>query len=375
MLYYFTFSQKYSGIYESQVIDVVNFIENEFKKKITLLAFIPFWGNFKDYKYHKSIIKSKVNSSIILPCLPNHFPRFYMYFYIFFLFFFKKRNGVICRDVIPTYLMIKTKFYTKNKICYDGRGAVIAQMEEYNIYHKKLKKFLYEIEPYVVNHSDFRIAVSNNLVKHWKEKFNYSQNKHVVIPTTISRNLEINISKKDKSIIGFNNNDIVLVYSGSDYSWQSFELIIKFIEEQLLNNELIRVLFLSKENPSIIKLKNLYKNKIQIKWVDVNQVNNYLINCDYGLILREDTITNNVSSPTKIGEYLFAGLKLIITENIEIPIEIKEKNIAIAYNQNNPIVLHKNNESRIINDFALKYYSKNSSIHKEKYNFLLKKIT
>ena len=38
--------------------------------------------------------------------------------------------------------------------------------------------------------------------------------------------------------------------------------------------------------------------------------------CDYGLIIRDESITNQVSSPVKFAEYLYAGLKIIISSNI-----------------------------------------------------------
>ena len=38
--------------------------------------------------------------------------------------------------------------------------------------------------------------------------------------------------------------------------------------------------------------------------------------CDMGILIREDSVTNRVASPTKFAEYLSAGLQVIITNNI-----------------------------------------------------------
>jgi glycosyltransferase involved in cell wall biosynthesis len=40
------------------------------------------------------------------------------------------------------------------------------------------------------------------------------------------------------------------------------------------------------------------------------------LQCDYGIILRANNITNRVASPIKITEYLHAGLKVILSPNI-----------------------------------------------------------
>ncbi len=38
--------------------------------------------------------------------------------------------------------------------------------------------------------------------------------------------------------------------------------------------------------------------------------------CDYGLLLREKSITNKVASPVKFAEYLYAGLRVLISPEI-----------------------------------------------------------
>ena len=46
------------------------------------------------------------------------------------------------------------------------------------------------------------------------------------------------------------------------------------------------------------------------------EINKYLIASDIGMILRDNIGTNRVSSPTKIPEYLLAGLPILMSKNI-----------------------------------------------------------
>src|SRR5690606_12687918 len=45
-------------------------------------------------------------------------------------------------------------------------------------------------------------------------------------------------------------------------------------------------------------------------------VSQYLAAGDLGLLLRDDTVVNRVASPVKFGEYLAAGLPVIISEGV-----------------------------------------------------------
>ena len=45
-------------------------------------------------------------------------------------------------------------------------------------------------------------------------------------------------------------------------------------------------------------------------------MSDYLSACDFGWMVRENTITNQVASPVKFAEYLAAGLEVIIGEQL-----------------------------------------------------------
>jgi hypothetical protein len=167
------------------------------------------------------------------------------------------------------------------------------------------------MEKKAVLEADFRIAVSNALVDWWKKEYHYDSVNYVVIPCTASDNFvddEINehFLQTDK---------VVLVYAGSTSPWQSFPLLLNKVEKWLSQTN-GKVLFLSKETKELNLLMNSYPDRVLQKFVPENQVHTFLCACDYGLLIREKNQTNQVSSPVKFAEYLRAGLKIIISDNI-----------------------------------------------------------
>jgi glycosyltransferase involved in cell wall biosynthesis len=199
-----------------------------------------------------------------------------------------------------------------------------AEIGEYDVFpvdylRTNIKKF----EAASVNGADFRIAVSNKLIDYWNEHYGYNQNNHVVIPCTLDQKYfsseDFKLSDKVlelKQQMGILDDDIVLVYSGSTAPWQSFALLEKMFVPLLEANKNVKVLFLSKETADNKSLQARFPARIIIKWVQHHEVLDYLACGDYGILVREQSDTNKVASPTKFAEYLYAGLPVLISENL-----------------------------------------------------------
>jgi len=179
------------------------------------------------------------------------------------------------------------------------------------------------MEEKAVNKSDFRIAVSNKLMAYWEQLYEFNQSKDtVIIPCTLGLNFkfldeeEYKIKRSEmRDVMGYDDNDIVCVYAGSVVGWQSFDLMYEILENLMKNNSM-KLLFLSPEDHQIEKLKGKFKSAVKNIFVKHFEVQKYLIACDFGLLLRKNSITNSVASPTKFAEYLAAGLKIIVSENV-----------------------------------------------------------
>lgn len=364
---YLTYNDAPSGIYSSQVIDVCNFLNTKLNAKIRLVSIISLRG----FGANRKKIKAEMPDAIVLPMFPGVHNWSLNVFRLFFLFMTLGRQSVIARGPFAASMAIKLKkMKVVRQVCFDGRGAYDAEFNEYDVAgNPQLNKEIFALEKNAVLNADFRIAISRKLVSYWSAKFGYAGNTHVVIPCTVSSQLfntliDENRISVQKAALGFSDEDVVLVYSGSSAGWQSLKLADEFLVVQMRNNPRIKALFLTDKLPDNMKVMEEFLNRVSVRWLQNDQVPGFLRCCDYGLLLREGSVTNSVSSPVKFAEYLAAGLRVIISEGIgDYPEFIKEHKLGMVIGPvQEKFVLEKvsGEGKKGITTIATKYFTKDS---------------
>jgi hypothetical protein len=213
MIYFLTYNDQPSGIYKSQVVDVINHLSKLSGKKVKLISFVP----WQTYIENRKKIRFWYANSIVLPIFPGI--SFWKIQLIVFLVmnFFSNSSIVIARGPIACYIALKSK-KKEQKIVFDARGAIKAEIEEFKYFKGKLAEKVIEMEKKAVLEADFRIAVSNALVDWWKKEYHYDSVNYVVIPCTASQNKFV----KEINEPFLMTEEVVLVYAGSTSPWQSF---------------------------------------------------------------------------------------------------------------------------------------------------------
>lgn len=316
---YLTFADQPSGVFSSQVIDVCRFLDTSFPVRIRLVAFISFRGFGKN----RNIIKKEHPQAWVFPMIPKLSQWSLNSLTLFFICLFSGQKTIIARGVLAANLALYMKRIGLVKtVCYDGRGAIAAEWNEYTVTpDEQLKKIIRTLECKAVLESDFRIAVSSKLIDYWVSQFAYTGDRHVVIPCTLSTGFSPDLPTPDnyrlaRTKLGFNPEDLVMVYSGSTAGWQSFHVLENFLTPVMSKDIHLKILFLSKPDESINRLKAKFPGQVIDKWVSHQEVQQVLSACDYGILIREQSITNQVASPTKFAEYLSAGLPVLISDCI-----------------------------------------------------------
>jgi glycosyltransferase involved in cell wall biosynthesis len=377
---YITLDDGYSSVYQSQVIDVCTYISKNFDTRVRLIAFF----SPRVYFTNRKKIKKAYKHCIILPLFPlqrwkwNVIP-------LLVINFFLRHKTAICRNPFATNLGVALKKYSQlKKIVYDGRGATYAEWNEYNVTpNDALRDSVKPAEKVAVGQADFRIAVSQKLVEYWHKEFGYAEKKHVVIPTTLLSNFEHSDFtderiKEVRDEFGFDEKDVVLVYSGSAAGWQSFNLVTDFLTTQIQKNNRVKILFLTREDAIVASLKQKFPNNVFVKWVDHHFINLYLAVGDYGILIREQSKTNSVASPTKFAEYLALGLPVLISENLGDYSEfvMHHKCGWIVTGADMEMNLHKRpiEERQRLVDLSKRYFYKNSAQNHLSYTMLLQEL-
>jgi glycosyltransferase involved in cell wall biosynthesis len=357
---YLTFNEAPSGIFSSQVIDVVKFLNKECSADVKLWCFI----SLRNYSGNRKKIRSQIGFAKVFPMLPTMRLWKMNRFLLYFLLFFSSEKKIMGRSAWATWLALKAKKRGLcKKVVYDGRGAIYHECSEYKVIEsEKQAQGLREIEKMVVLQSDFRLAVSHKLAEHWKNFFGYTGGNHVVIPCTLNSvffHPDFQVGRS--AYRSEESNKIIGVYSGSVAGWQSISYLSAFFEKLFGANPSFQLLVLSAHSAEWQNLQSKFPGRIEVTFVEPARVPSLLVQADYGFLIREDSVTNRVASPVKFAEYLSCGLKVLISPFIgDFSEFVRANNCGFVLDQGSPFVLEKVDaaEKERISKLAENYFRK-----------------
>ncbi len=366
-MFYLIFGEQFSGVIASQALDTCQFLQHNFQKRIIPVVFLP----VKSFQKKSKKYKIYAPKTIVIPMLFGS--RRILLYRLFISLLAKIYNQNICigRGVSAAYLGLHSLGI--QTVIYDGRGAHAAEYQEYfgkeyGLQQKAIDQAKF-LEKEVVLDVDYRIAVSQALVKYWSEVLGYKENRHEVIPCTLNKLFlqdypyaeEI---RKKRHELGFLKEDVVVAFSGSSNAWQSFEEIDNFLFDCMREQEEVKVLFLSKIDLSQSKIFTHFSQRIRQTWLPIQEVYHTMSIADYGILFREKTVTNQVAAPVKFAEYLATGLKLLISDGIGDYSELVASNPKIGCQINlqerDKLKLEKSSwkEKNQLHQFAVQRFSK-----------------
>jgi len=365
---YLTYNDQPSGVFSSQVNDVCNYLNKTLNARIKLVAII----SLHNFSENRNKIRKEVPGAIVLPALPK--ARYWQFSCLVFALvcLFTGERNIISRNVLATKIaLFARKFGLAKKVCLDGRGAIAAEWNEYEVVtHDEMKRSIASWEKDAVNKADFRIAVSQELINWWKQAYGYAASNHVVIPCTLQSSFKLETASPEqisslRKAAGFSDEDIILVYSGSTSGWQSFSSLETILGNILAISKNYKLIFLSKSDESIEKMKQHFPGQVSNQWLSHDKVQALLNMCDYGVLYREQSITNKVAAPTKFAEYLSAGLPVLISEGIgDYSAFVKTHNCGFILQENTritPLKIDAATRTKMI-ALVLKYYTKDANL-------------
>lgn len=112
---------------------------------------------------------------------------------------------------------------------------------------------------------------------------------------------------------------LVVTYNGSMHSWQMPAQCLRvfgMIKELHKEAHFLALTISPDAMYGLARQHGLYDEDITIMEVPHEDVPRYLAAGDIGLLLRERSLVNEVASPVKFGEYLAAGLSVIMTDGV-----------------------------------------------------------
>lgn len=349
---YLTFNDSPGGIFTSQVIDVCRFLRDDLAVQVQLVSFV----SLRNYFENRKKIKAQFSNAIVLPMWPGidnwrknktllqkKLKRF-------------APDTIIARGPFATVL---ARASTNARVCFDARGAYAAEFSEYGVGGGKISGTeVRSVEARAITECDCAIVVSNALVNYWKKEFGYHSDKHRVIPCTVAGAPDImpEYSQHEK---------VRIVFSGGSGKWQSTQLISDILTPYFETHSNVELLMLTQQLPADFPLAKKFPGRVSQKWVSEKQVPEILRTCDYGWMVRENSVTNQVASPVKFAEYLASGLSVIISSGLgDFSGFVEKNNCGIVLRDEQMPLLEKisadqkkRNRELAMNTFTKKSYS------------------
>lgn len=211
--------------------------------------------------------------------------------------------------------------------------------EEMLVFHQKswtkhLRKSLYRvIEKISLNKSTLNIFVSQAMLRHFEKQYKYTKDNYVVMPCFGNELDESAFNDERYKKPRF-------LYSGSLLPWQCVERTIKLFKKI---KEALPEATLSILTPSQDEAKELLRRNAvvgEVDFVQPDKLQEYIKGFKYGFLLRDDMIMNNVATPTKISNYMGAGIIPVFSNVIN-----DYKTIVAA---NNPFVVALEDDTQAV---------------------------
>jgi hypothetical protein len=312
--YLFYFCDGIGSVFDSQVLSLVNELNtrNIFKeiylflgiknknemnifltRKVSAQIKVVFFKSYANYPFFNFMIRKSIQKALSSQKVK------------FEQAIFHTRGELIAFHLSK----VLSKNYYKN-IIPDVRAAEIVEIIEFsgfnvikktfkNINNKKAIKFLNKYHKISV--------VSNSLKNYLINNHNVEPDKINIVPCLAGNAFQLNECEREKvrKELNLSSDDILIVFSsGGTALWQNNDIIIRLAQNGF------KVLNLSK--------KEISHNNIINKFVSYSEVPTYFNAADVGIIWRNKSIVNKVSSPVKFSEYICCGLPVIANPSVDM---------------------------------------------------------
>jgi hypothetical protein len=182
------------------------------------------------------------------------------------------------------------------------------------------------IERLVMQSVQAIVVVSDKLKRHLLSAYPFLSNRIIVELPMIPADIHFTTEKEQSSEVfsvaprlknAIDNNHTIFCYLGQAQSWQCAEETIDVYSRIERERNDTFFLVLTRDTGVFSKLSQVKGIKnIEIRSVPHAMVPCFLHWCDYGFVIRKPHLVNFVASPTKVLEYLSAGVRPILTEAV-----------------------------------------------------------
>lgn len=124
------------------------------------------------------------------------------------------------------------------------------------------------------------------------------------------RQYDIEVENAQRSLLGLPVDMPVVIYAGNTQKWQNVDMMLDVIAR--CSDRMYVIILSSAINEFRQRLQALRIENVHLTQVTQDEIYKYYSVANYGFLLRDDNVVNNVSNPTKLVEYLKYGIVPIV---------------------------------------------------------------
>jgi glycosyltransferase involved in cell wall biosynthesis len=187
--------------------------------------------------------------------------------------------------------------------------------------HQRRVRALEDIERQLLKEADLTVVVSHSMLTHFAEKYGLEPRRSLLIPCCVDPQDGVGepsiVRERARDRLGLGDAPVV-AYVGTLTAWQWPEAMFALCSQLLALIPSVKFLLLIPENDhpqarDWMSKAGLPEAACVLREAPHADVPLLLPAADVGLLLRKDHPVNRVSSPTKFGEYLAAGVPVALT--------------------------------------------------------------
>lgn len=231
-----------------------------------------------------------------------------------------------CRNEIMTLIALQLRrHYANVRVICDYRGighaeqSYAAREDSKEVRKETLR--LFKVECTATREADAVICVSSAMKDYVRSDYDVPDSRQIVIPCcpdikAFERAVETRAAIRTRLGIA---DRFVVTYSGSLSAWQLPNACIDLfcaIQKHFPNAHFLALTTDDASMNRLIAEKGLSSKQVSVLRLRHTEVPSHLAAADVGLLLREPSLVNRVSSPVKFGEYLAAGVPVIMSEGV-----------------------------------------------------------
>lgn len=233
---------------------------------------------------------------------------------------FEWADVIHCRGHGPSLYAINAlkKYNLIAPIISDMRAALYEELKySGSILSRFASKYVLRAEDMIFDSCENFFFVSDNLLEYFSSNYVLPIERCFIFPTFVNSKVFKPLGHSRLDELGISDKK-VYVYCGGVSFWQNIDkIILAYDSKTTVDDEYHLLLVVTKpeEIEQLIKTLGVSRLDITVLSSNYEHVAEYIRGCHAGLLIREESVINNVASPTKVFEYISCGIPVILDLN------------------------------------------------------------